>query len=406
MPPSAPRVSLYPQIEFPADPGLAELPKLFDPAWVWEEYCQHFGRPEIEPDSIHVRQFSHRLARNAIVSYDVEWSPDQCLPTSRFVAKVEPKKPIEIFRFPEDDSLPGLSEAARPETAVTLLNKHVLPVGARRVLVEVIRYRPGSRAVLRHGVGRLRFYVRVMRPAVLPTWLATWEPVARSDFVAPRLAGCWNDGGLLWISEMPGKNLRGCIRRGNQPDLNLLLDGLESLWSAPPDAEGLRPFNLWEAYQSACRYFNHYLPDDAAAQRNLERVTDALDPFARGWRPTCIAHNDFYDDQMLLLPDGRVALVDFEETGPGDPMLDAGNFLAHLTWAAHFGSGRVAAASGAYHDAFRNAALARFGWGEPELNLRTAICLFRVCTNAVRHPRPDWRQRFAAGLSLVNEILT
>ena len=52
--------------------------------------------------------------------------------------------------------------------------------------------------------------------------------------------------------------------------------------------------------------------------------------FAAAWRPTALAHNDFYDDQMLLMPAGNLALVDFEETGPGDPM------LAHLRWMAGF----------------------------------------------------------------------
>ena len=31
------------------------------------------------------------------------------------------------------------------------------------------------------------------------------------------------------------------------------------------------------------------------------------------------------------------ALVDFEEAGPGDPMLDVGNFIAHLCWRSRFG---------------------------------------------------------------------
>ena len=61
-----------------------------------------------------------------------------------------------------------------------------------------------------------------------------------------------------------------------------------------------------------------------------------VDPFVASREPSGTVHNYFYDDQMhcyddqmLMLPDGRVALVDFEEAGPGDSMLDVGNFLAH-----------------------------------------------------------------------------
>ena len=39
-----------------------------------------------------------------------------------------------------------------------------------------------------------------------------------------------------------------------------------------------------------------------------------------------------YDDQLILTPERELALVDYEEVGPGDPMLDVGNFLAHLSW--------------------------------------------------------------------------
>ena len=40
-----------------------------------------------------------------------------------------------------------------------------------------------------------------------------------------------------------------------------------------------------------------------------------------------------------------------------------------------------------------------------ELDLREAACLFRICTNAIRHPRADWIGKLEAGLGLVNEAL-
>ena len=166
-----------------------------------------------------------------------------------------------------------------------------------------------------------------------------------------------------------------------------------------------RPFNLAGAYRRARRAFTKALVDDESASGILREATRTLDPFVQSWRPSHTAHNDFYDDQMLLLPDGRIALVDFEEAGPGDPMLDVGIFLAHLRWAAHFGREKEANAKSAYHAILQCAALDRFGWSEKELALRETVCLFTVCTNAIRHPRPDWRNRLGIGLSLVNEII-
>ena len=396
----------FPQVSFPEDPGLEELPKLFDPEWVWRSYCQWFGAPEYDPYRIRIRQFSHNPGRTATVSYEIGWDPDEYIAPQIFVAKVERDRPTELFRYPEDPRLPGLKEAAGPEGAFRLMNRHVLAIPARRaVFVELVRYRAGNRAVLRHRVGRVGLYARVMRPAAVAQLLTARELMGQSGFLVPRLAGRWDDGGVVWLSEIPGENLRRRIRQGYMPDPEVLLSGLETIWNAPDKTQGGRPFNLPGAYQRAKRSFKQNLPDEGRVLRLLNDATGALDEFIRSWRPTCTAHNDFYDDQMLVLDDGRVALVDFEEAGPGDPMLDVGNFLAHLRWASCLGRKRENDASGAYHPVFRQAALDRFRWSERDLAFREAVCLFRICTNVIRRPQEDWRGMLEKGLSLVNENL-
>ena len=123
-----------------------------------------------------------------------------------------------------------------------------------------------------------------------------------------------------------------------------------------------------------------------------------------GISPNSIAHNDFYDDQLVVLPDGRLALVGFEDIGLGDPMLDIGNFLAHSLWASRFGNQSAAESQLGLHAGLRSAALEKFGWAESELAMREAVCVFRICTNAIRRPRAAWMQRVLSGLKLVNEI--
>ncbi len=68
----------------------------------------------------------------------------------------------------------------------------------------------------------------------------------------------------------------------------------------------------------------------------LADAVNSLSPLVEQWRPISIAHNDFYDDQVSVLPDGRLALVDIEDVGLGDPLLDVGNCLAHTHWAYRF----------------------------------------------------------------------
>ncbi len=207
------------------------------------------------------------------------------------------------------------------------------------------------------------------------------------------------------MSEIPGENLRRRLRQGGTLEPEMLLAGLETIWNGPDKTRGRRPFNLPGVYDRAKRTFRQNLRDDGLAVRQLDDVTKALDRFIQSWRPTCTAHNDFYDDQILVLPDGRVALVDFEEAGPGDPMMDVGNFVAHLRWSSCFGRQGETDATDRYYQAFRQAAVDRFHWSEEDLAFREAICLFRICTNAIRRPREDWRVMLERGLSLVNETL-
>ena len=399
-------VELEPGIKFPGDRGIRGLTQAFDGAWVWEAYCGAFGRSGASPQRIRVRQFSHSPGRGAVVSYVLDWEDDAFLPPDHFSLRINGNKPAELWRFPDDDQLAGLADAAHPDTALQLINRHVLAVPARRVRVEVVRYRPGSRAVLRHSVGRVTFYVRVMRPAAVDRLVAAAEVIGGSNFVVPRIAGHWAEGGLGWLSRIPGKNGRRYIRRGGRPSAAAILAGLESLWAMPIGSGGGRPINLKGLHRRAKRILSHATQDNGEARCKLEAAAGVLDPFVASWQPSALAHNDFYDDQMLLLPDGRISLVDFEETGPGDPMLDVGNFLAHLRIQAGLGRSDAAARAGAYHDAFRSAALDRLRWDERDLNLREAVCLFRTCTSTVRNIRPDWERRLGTGLTLVNKTLS
>ena len=396
---------LFPPVALPEDRGLQEFSRLFDGEWVWRTYCSRFGQPETKPQRLRLRQLSYNPGRRAIVTGVAEWPWDEFVTQDQFAVELARGQPARLFRYPDDPYLPGLTDAASAVAASRLLNRYVFAAPVQRVRVDVVRYRPGGHAVLRHRLGRVRFYVRVMRPARVARLMAAAELVGQSGFALPRLAGCWAEGGVVWLSEIPGNNVRRLICKGHALDPEPILENLARLWDTPYAANEHRPFNLRGAYRRARRVFRQVLRDQDGPRLTLKRATAALDPFVKSWQPSGVAHNDFYDDQLIRIPDGRLALVDFEEAGLGDPLLDVGNFLAHMRWSAHFGRETEAQASGAYHRLMRSAALARFGWEERALNLREAVCIFRVCTNPIRHLAPDWPRRLEVGLSLVNEVL-
>lgn len=397
---------LEPRPEFSEDPDLPELGRLFDLDWVWTAFrLRSKGIEAEQPQRFRITQFVHRPGRTAFARYEVQFLPEAYLAPRNFVARLDKDKPAEFFLYPADSRLPGLHEVADPEKALRLVNNHVFTVPGRRARVQLVTYRPGYRAVVRHRFGRIKLYARVVRPYELPRLLDAYQITMNSGFIIPTLAGYWEEGGVLWLSEISGKGLRRRIRKGKAPDPHVILDGLDRLWRSPLDNRSGRPMRLDNGYRSAKRSFRHHLRESESSMSILNTAIRSLDPFVRLWQPDCTAHNDFYDDQLLLLDDGRMALVDFEEAGPGEPMLDVGNFLAHLLWSAKFASGSRAVASRRYYDDFRSAALDRFGWPARELTLREAVCLFRVCTNFIRHPQENWRDKLDTGLGLVNELL-
>lgn len=391
----------FEQVELPQDPALPLLPALFDSEWVGGFVQDHLPDSFGEPEGIRIHHFIHSIGRRALVSYEVTWPADQYLPPEYFVAKTNGKGPIELSRYPLDSRLPGLVQAAQPTGALDLANEHVLTVPARRARVQLIRYRPEYRAVLRHRLGPVRLYARVMRPSDVPGFVETHKVATQTSFVVPGLAGCWHEGGVLWLTEIRGRDLRRRIRKGRMRDPKPVLDGLESLWQAPQEDFGARPFSLQRAYSRALQSFRHNLRDQHDSMHRLNAIADMLDGFVASWRPSSMAHNDFYDDQMLLTADGRIALVDLEDIGPGDPMLDVGNFLAHLRWSSQSSNKDRAENCRSFHRLFLGAALERFKWDAQSLALREAVCLFRICTNVIRHPKQDWKSKLDAGLELV-----
>ena len=85
------------------------------------------------------------------------------------------------------------------------------------------------------------------------------------------------------------------------------------------------------------RILHERLPEvgrrEPLGQRRIERLLAACDRLGGSRRRSLVAcgvHRDFYADQVLV--DGqRLVLLDFDLYCVGDPALDIGNFLGHMT---------------------------------------------------------------------------
>jgi hypothetical protein len=121
-----------------------------------------------------------------------------------------------------------------------------------------------------------------------------------------------------WV---PGKTLRRLIHEETAPDPEVVLAGLAALWSADADVAALPAYSVQGAADYTLPLIRRVLSDgeiDAALGGGFKEIMG----FVRIRRPVSAAHNDFYDDQVIVMPSGRLAVVDFEEAGGGDPLLD------------------------------------------------------------------------------------
>jgi aminoglycoside phosphotransferase (APT) family kinase protein len=242
-------------------------------------------------------------------------------------------------------------------------------------------------------------FVRVLPPDSVQQFLTAGRLAGRSGFVVPRLAGCHAEAGIAWLANVPGKTVRQLIAEGTPPDPHELLDALAPMWEVPP-GEG-RPFDAGGGFRHAERVLCGALPE-GGQHPVLRKLLETLRPCTEAWRPSSLAHNDFYDDQMIVTPSGRIALVDFEEAGPGDPVLDLATMLAHLRWMARF---LQAERYETYRSNLRDAALLRFGWEQRTLDVWEAYQLFRLAANPIRHFRDGSLAKVQAVLTMALETL-
>ncbi len=389
-----------------ADERLPGLSRLFETTWVWQSFCDCYGPPEDEPDRVRLTQLRYEPGVRALASYSLDRTWGRWVVEDQFAIELRAGRPVRLFRYPDDPYLPGLAQVASATETHELLSTHV-GLHANRVDVEVIRYRPATRAVLRHTVdwrrgNKMPLYVRVLPPGRVGRVREAARLASFSGFHVAELVASLPESGVLWLAGVPGSTVRTLIRAGTPPAPDAILDGLAPLWSAPAPERVDRSMHVGEGFRWTRGLLARAALDEGV-QSLLGQVTALLEPFAEAWRPTVVAHNDFYDDQLLLTPSGRLALVDFEEVGPGDPLLDVGTFLAHLRWM--MGPGATGEACAVYRERLRGAALSRFGWREDELARREAYALFRLSSNAVRQIRPNWQGEVERGLRLTLEAI-
>jgi Ser/Thr protein kinase RdoA (MazF antagonist) len=283
--------------------------------------------------------------------------------------------------YPVDAALPALVFLASPDGRGVRAQ-----LGAGRNCAgqpEVVRYKPARKALLRYGSVYAKLYAHSRGPLIHAAGRALQAagvPVAPSFAYLPALR-------LLAQDRVPGRPLRGCEGPDRARGAAAAGAALARLHAAEP-VSGL-PRHGWAdeaaALTASARAVGVLYPVLAARVAELaERIVAALGAIPPASRTL---HGDFYDDQVLVAGDTAV-LIDLDGIRLGHPMVDVGNFLAHLS-----------VRDG--HDDARDAFLAGYGRTAVEnAGVLEAAGLLKLAVGPFRRLEPDWPEELARRLRL------
>jgi phosphotransferase family enzyme len=270
-----------------------------------------------------------------------------------------------LQRFPLDVRLPGLAGAARGG--------------------ELVRYKPGRRAVFRYrgAYGKLRAdeagaaHVAVARE-LIARGIRTPAPIE----YRPEL-------GMAVYEEVHGTRLATLRGGGLEAWMEPVAATLAQLHATPVAAlrEHSMEAELADLRAAAETATALGAPAGDLAEEIARRLT-GLEP-----APATTIHGSFHDDQVLV-PHGDspagVTLVDLDSAARGDPRLDVGHFAAYLTAAGED------AARGRFLDACDATA---------DVLVFEAAALLRWSSLPFRDLEPGWRAAVAHRVELARQRL-
>jgi aminoglycoside phosphotransferase (APT) family kinase protein len=235
--------------------------------------------------------------------------------------------------FPNDRKMTALRNVAKRAARQRLLHG-LLPSRPDLAMgkVECLAYKPERRYVARlHGSGDaavvLKFYNRNEYRAARR---AAGRFIPWDGLLLPRALGLLDEQAVLAFEWLPGRTVREAVVA---PDFRpeVLRDvgaALAQLHAQEPG--GLQQLTAVAQEAALCRVaeaFASLYPRRGARARQLGQRLGSL---LTNWPSRVRAlHGDFNATQVLLAG-GRVAFLDFDRAGRGDPALDLGNFLAVL----------------------------------------------------------------------------
>jgi hypothetical protein len=284
--------------------------------------------------------------------HDVRWTPGRdCRlayvvdegdsPVSFVAVRVDPTGWSQQD-YRDDPALPGLAAAARDVVVAERLGP-ALGEQVHGIRVTPVRYRPGSRCVLRYdvvtGARAATVYAKVLRAQAYPEQARVLTVLAlkpNGSRLVPELITTWPESQALLTRGVPGRSLSAVL---GDPAVNAdariglahRLGDLAARFHAQTDlaAPSWTPELHWAHLSCATEAVR--LVDEESWQ-GLRQVMETL---ADGQHvPAALApsHGSLRGGQAVVTSDGRIFLLDTDKVAICQRERDLGSVLAHLTW--------------------------------------------------------------------------
>jgi hypothetical protein len=247
-----------------------------------------------------------------------------------------------------DAEMPSLPAALDPGEVQRQFEEHLSHLagngGSLRLRgIRVVRHKPGRRCVIEYDLGAppegvvMLGKVRAKRSGksgyrmLRSLWEAGFGADAPDGICVPEPLGTISEFRMWLQRKVPGRTATELLAQpGGVVLVRRISEAAHKLHLANV------PAKRRHTMADELRILHERLPEVACREqplaRRIERLLAACVRLGEGVREPreCGVHRDFYADQVLV--DGeRLILLDFDLYCVGDPALDVGNFLGHIT---------------------------------------------------------------------------
>lgn len=262
-------------------------------------------------------------------------------------------RPVDPYNVANDDSMPGIRLALDPvEVQKQLARKlqHLSDTGESAYLhsIEVTRHKPGRRCVIEYGVTLAR-PGQPPRPVTLigkirsrhsqgdiyrlqdNLWHGGFDSNSADGISIPQPV-CRIKDFRMWLQrKVAGNESWECLASpGGIEYARRIAAAAHKLHQVSPSTE--RSHNMADELRILHERLPAVVEQFGQWRERIQRVLHACNRLGASLADPqpCGIHRDFYQDQVIVHGE-RLFLIDFDLYCNGDPALDIGNFIAHIT---------------------------------------------------------------------------